>query len=94
MDISAISTKVIDLGSVIQIGRGDEQRVIRYLRQFIELIPSRLEQVESALEAGDRASVRQHLHQMSPQLQFLASIKPRIRSADWNTSIQTCRWTI
>jgi HPt (histidine-containing phosphotransfer) domain-containing protein len=60
----------IDPGNLIQIARGDESTLYRYLQQFQELIPGRIDKLKSALAAGDRLSVRQLLHQMSPQLQF------------------------
>ena len=44
--------------------------MLKYLNQFQELIPSRVESLKKSLEDGDRKMVRQLLHQMSPQLQF------------------------
>ena len=63
-------TTYIDLQNVISISRGDRGRMMKYLNQFLELIPPRIESLISSLEADDRKMIRQILHQMSPQLQF------------------------
>lgn len=44
--------------------------MVKYLRQFQELIPERIERLKERLQAEDRKVVRQILHQMSPQLEF------------------------
>ncbi len=44
--------------------------MVKYLRQFQELIPQRIENLKDSLLAEDRIMVRQILHQMSPQLDF------------------------
>ena len=60
----------IDLENLINISRGDKQRMLKYLKQFQELIPQRIENVKQSLAKEDRKMIRQILHQMSPQLQF------------------------
>ncbi|MDF1696589.1 MAG: hypothetical protein P1U56_12185 [Saprospiraceae bacterium] len=60
----------INLENLITISRGDTSRMIKYLHQFQELIPLRMEGLKEQLEIGDRKMIRQILHQMSPQLQF------------------------
>lgn len=42
----------------------------KYIRQFYELIPERLELLKKALLEEDRAQIRQITHKMAPQLQF------------------------
>ncbi len=69
MDIEWATT-TINPKELIHISRGDRKVIYKYLTQFKELIPQRIESLEKSLEAGDRKSVRQLLHQMSPQLQF------------------------
>lgn len=64
------NTSVIDPQELIQIARGDKRIVYKYLQQFRELIPERIESLTERLQAEDRKLVRQILHQMSPQLQF------------------------
>lgn len=64
------NTKVINLKELIHISRGDKKIVHKYLLQFQELIPLRIESLKESLKAEDRKMVRQLLHQMSPQLQF------------------------
>lgn len=55
---------------LIHISRGDHKVIYKYLNQFKELIPPRIESLEQSLKEKDRKKVRQILHQMSPQLQF------------------------
>ncbi len=64
------STTYINPENLIQISRGDKKRLLKYLNQFMELIPDRIEILKEYLEAEDRKMTRQILHQMSPQLQF------------------------
>lgn len=63
-------TRLIDPTHLIRIARGDQQRLLKYLKQFQELIPRRTAALRKSLQAGDRKMVRQHVHQMSAQLQF------------------------
>ena len=44
--------------------------MLKYLNQFQELIPQRVENLKSYLNSENRKMIRQTLHQMSPQLQF------------------------
>lgn len=60
----------IDLQNVINIARGDRLRMLKYLDQFLELIPQRMDALRISIADEDRKSTRQILHQMSPQLQF------------------------
>jgi len=64
------NTKLIDPKGLIQIARGDKKRVLKYLNQFMELIPERIEHLKKSIGEEDRKKTRQLLHQMSPQLQF------------------------
>lgn len=64
------NTNFIDPQNLINISRGDQKRMERYLRQFQELIPSRVSELKKFLKVDDRKKIRQTLHQMSPQLQF------------------------
>jgi len=63
-------TTYTELNNVITISRGDSARMLKYLKQFIELISDRLIDVRHALDLHDRVLIRQILHKMSPQLQF------------------------
>ena len=60
----------IDLENLISLSRGDNNQMLKYLNQFLELMPCRVEILKNSLEEEDRKKVRQVLHQMSPQLQF------------------------
>ena len=60
----------LDLSGLLTLSRGDQRRTIRYLQQFQELIPERIEVLKGYLEKEDRKMIRQTVHKMSPQLQF------------------------
>ena len=70
--IMAVEGKMsyINLNNLEAISRGDKSRMQKYLRQFLELIPDRSNQLRKALLNEDRVQLRQILHKMSPQLQF------------------------
>lgn len=60
----------IDPQNLLNITRSDKSRMLKYLNQFLELIPSRVESLKNSMKIEDRKMIRQILHQMSPQLQF------------------------
>ena len=64
------NTKIIDPKELIHISRGDKLMLHKYLLQFQELIPQRIESLKESLKVEDRKMIRQILHKMSPQLQF------------------------
>lgn len=64
------NTNYIDPQNLLNISRGDKNRMERYLRQFQELIPTRIDDLKKYQKNKDRKMIRQTLHQMSPQLQF------------------------
>ena len=64
------NTTIINPQELIHISRGDKKIIHKYLLQFQELIPQRIESLEESLKIEDRKMIRQILHKMSPQLQF------------------------
>ncbi|MFT4668529.1 MAG: HPt (histidine-containing phosphotransfer) domain-containing protein [Ulvibacter sp.] len=64
------NTTVVNPQELMNISRGDKNRMLKYLYQFQTLIPLRIEALKESLKNDDRKMVRQLLHQMSPQLQF------------------------
>jgi HPt (histidine-containing phosphotransfer) domain-containing protein len=64
------NTTIINPQELIHMSRGDKKIIHKYLLQFQELIPQRIESLEISLKTGDRKMVRQIIHKMSPQLQF------------------------
>lgn len=64
------NTKIINPQDLIKISRGDDKIIHKYLLQFQELIPQRIDSLKENLKAENRKGVRQLLHQMSPQIQF------------------------
>ena len=71
---------IISLKNVEAISRGDHARKMKYLTQFIELIPQRCSELKEALKNDDRQYIRQIIHKMSPQIQFfdMRGITPTI----------------
>ena len=70
MNVKWNDSTIIDLQNIINISRGNPDHILKYLKQFMELIPERLKDLKISLENGDRMMIRQILHKMSPQLQF------------------------
>ena len=70
MNVKWNDSTIIDLQNIINISRGNPDHILKYLKQFLELIPERLKDLKINLENGDRMMIRQILHKMSPQLQF------------------------
>lgn len=60
----------INLENVNAVSRGNTERMLKYLFQFQELIPERLDKLKTATRNNNRTEIRQLLHKMSPQLQF------------------------
>ncbi len=79
----------LDLKNLISISRGDQLVVKKYLKQFQELMPARIESLKNSLELEDRKSIRQILHQMSPQLQFfgIPNVEMPIRRLEFEYEI-------
>lgn len=65
-----IETTFIDPHLLLNIADGDQERTLKYLRQFTELVPPRMENLQNSIREEDRKMTRQILHQMSPQIQF------------------------
>lgn len=64
------NNNIIDLSRLLQVSRGDQMRIQKYLNQFQELIPTRKALLSDYVLQEDRNMVRQTVHQMSPQLHF------------------------
>nr|WP_255552021.1 Hpt domain-containing protein [Roseivirga sp. E12] len=60
----------LDLTNLERITRGNQSSLLKYLRQFKELIPERVSQLRQMIKEKDRKGIRQCLHKMSPQLEF------------------------
>lgn len=65
-----MSNTSIDLSSVDQISRGDREKKMRYLKQFVELMGERSQAIVEGLKASDLAAIQKIVHSMSPQLKF------------------------
>jgi hypothetical protein len=63
-------TTLINPQHIIGIADGDKDRMKKYLRQFQELIPTRIEILKESLRNNNRKMTRQILHQMCPQIEF------------------------
>jgi len=78
------NTTIVNPQELINISRGDKNRMLKYLYQFQALIPVRIEALKESLKAEDRKMVRQILHQMTPQLQFfgIEDVVPSIKKLE------------
>jgi len=64
------NTQYINLQNLIAHSRGNQEKFEQYLRQFVELLPKRLDALAENAKSENRKLMRQQLHQMSPQLEF------------------------
>lgn len=64
------NTTHLNLQNLIDLSKGDSDRILKYLLQFQELMPGRIENLKKELSENNRVKIRQILHSMSPQLQF------------------------
>lgn len=64
------NTHYISSQNIDKISRGKAKTTIKYLRQFQQLIPPKMKLLREGLAKEDRHTVRQILHNISPQLQF------------------------
>lgn len=69
MEISWNSER-INLERLMAMGQDRHGLVERYLRQFLELVPQRVESLELAIAQKEFESARLIIHQMKPQLHF------------------------
>jgi HPt (histidine-containing phosphotransfer) domain-containing protein len=60
----------IDLEKLIQLSRGEKDRIVKYMNQFQKLIPERMIKLKDAAHSEERDQMRKQLHKMGPQLQF------------------------
>lgn len=78
-------TNLIHLNHLMEITHGDEEVTKRYLLQFQELMPTRIENLRESLKSENRKLTRQILHQMSPQIQFfgIPDVVPVIKKLEF-----------
>jgi HPt (histidine-containing phosphotransfer) domain-containing protein len=88
------NTRYIDPKNLNKVSRGNSKIIVKYLKQFEEIMPVKIDALQSALAAEDREETRKVLHSISPQLQFFGvpRIVPVIRKIldnhqklPWNT---------
>ncbi len=60
----------MDTAALIRLTKGDMERQLKYLNQFLSLVPENTAQLTKSLELKDRQQVKQLLHKMKPQLLF------------------------
>lgn len=59
-----------DLDNLVDVARGNQKILLRYLNQFVQLVPSRLQELNGCVQEEDRSGAREVLHAMIPQLEF------------------------
>lgn len=64
------NTQYISSQNIDKISRGKSRIALKYLKQFQQLIPPKVNTLRKDLAKEDRQAVRQTLHNICPQLQF------------------------
>lgn len=62
--------RIIELSNLHSICDGDRVKEIRYLKQFITLIPGRIKLLRKAMKEDNFIKIRREVHKMSPQAEF------------------------
>ena len=65
------ATPVTDLSSLREITGGSDEQMKKYVRMFVDGVPSQLDAVATALAASDLDGARRRVHAMKPQLKFM-----------------------
>lgn len=60
----------INLEGLNKLCKGNETKKLKYLKQFLEMIPLSIQKLKHTTEKGDRSETLKELHFMSPQLVF------------------------
>ena len=60
----------INLERLNKLCKGNKTKKLKYLKQFLEMIPLSIQKLKFAMEKGDRTTILKEFHFMSPQLLF------------------------
>jgi HPt (histidine-containing phosphotransfer) domain-containing protein len=66
----ALQPSYINLDTLHAICKGDKDKKLRYLNQFLEMIPLSIQKLKLDIEEEDRSKLLKEIHFMSPQLVF------------------------
>jgi signal transduction histidine kinase/DNA-binding NarL/FixJ family response regulator/HPt (histidine-containing phosphotransfer) domain-containing protein len=64
-------SSVTNLVALKEITGGNDEQLKKYIRMFLEGVPSQLESVGTALDTNDYDSARRRIHAMKPHLKFM-----------------------
>jgi signal transduction histidine kinase/DNA-binding NarL/FixJ family response regulator/HPt (histidine-containing phosphotransfer) domain-containing protein/Tfp pilus assembly protein PilF len=67
----ASATPVTDLSSLKEITGGNDEQLKKYIRMFLDGVPSQLESVGDAIAQNDLDNARRKIHAMKPHLKFM-----------------------
>jgi signal transduction histidine kinase/DNA-binding NarL/FixJ family response regulator len=67
----AMLAPVTDLSSLREITGGNDEQLKKYIRMFLEGVPSQLESVGTAIGQNDFDNARRRIHAMKPHLKFM-----------------------
>ena len=62
--------KYINLDNLDRLCKGDKSKRIKYLQQYLELIPTSVIRIEAALKKMDKKALASEMHYIQPQLMF------------------------
>ena len=65
----------INLNNLNRLCIGDENKRIKYLQQYLELIPVSVIRIHTALEKVDKSALAKEIHHIQPQLMFFGMDK-------------------
>ena len=66
----ALQVSYISLDALHAICKGDKDKKLKYLKQFLEMIPLSIQKLTLDIEEEDRVKLMKEIHFMSPQLVF------------------------
>ena len=77
----------IDLARIRVLYGNDPVKLEEYFRQFLSLVPERIQQLKSLAAAQDHAGIYQAAHQLKPQLSFFGMRKEVLIAHDIETKV-------
>jgi len=67
--------QLYDLGMIEQLCRGDQEKVKKMVAIFVQQVPLAIEEIKSAYNKKDFATIKSVVHRIKPTLSYYAVIK-------------------
>ena len=78
--------KYIKLDNLDRLCKGDKNKRIKYLEQYLELIPSSVTRIELAMKQQDKTALAKEIHYIKPQLMFFGMEDSSLTNAQNKTN--------